>query len=82
MREGYEKYSDGLWRRVYVLGQHYMMIVRDDKARWVKTVRGKAKINAALAKVRLSQTDDVQRVKFDALRGVEPARLSGVNSDA
>ena len=58
MREGYEKYSDGLWRKVFNVGQsHHFMQVRAEDGTLIETVNGKDKIATALARVRKLTND-------------------------
>jgi hypothetical protein len=72
MREGYEKYSDGLWRKVFAInhrashGAHYFMQVRSEDGVLLETINGKNKITAALARVRKLNFDDEHPAKSSA----------------
>lgn len=75
MRQGYELYSDGLYRRVFTLGVGYkhgfFMQVRKADGSYVRTVRGGVKILTELA--------GVQRLTNASLRpGTPLAQLLGV----
>ena len=83
MRQGYEKYSDGNWRRVYkFLNGKVMMIVRDDKARWITTVRGKKQITIALARVKKLNSSDARKENFAVRQEDELARWRDEGSAA
>ena len=58
MREGYEKYSDGLWRRVFSVDHSWQfMQVRTEDGTLLETINGKDKITTALARVKKSNSD-------------------------
>ncbi len=84
MRQGYVKYSDGLWRRIFPQrqGAHCFMQVRGEDGRLVQTVNGRKSISAALVEVQILKTSGEQKEMFDALRAVGLAQLSGGDSDA
>ena len=81
MREGYEKYSDGSWRRVYrFTNGHVMMIIRDGKENWIRTVRGKKAVVIELAKVKKLNSDDEQKANPVAPQASVPVRLTSEDS--
>ncbi len=75
MRQGYKKYSDGLWRRLFNVGEsHQFMQVRSEDGTLLETINGKAKITAALARVRLLTNDDESLEKSTVQPLDEPGR--------
>jgi myosin-crossreactive antigen len=73
VREGYKRYSDGLWRRVYQFDKwHSMMQVRTENGKLIATFHGTRKIKAALAEVQKAQSDDEKKEKSVAQRLHEP----------
>jgi hypothetical protein len=62
MRQGYTYFSDGKWRKIYHLGQQYMMVVRNEEAGSVRIIRGKSRITDALLEIRRLSNDDALKV--------------------